>query len=181
MKIAVYCASRLGNEPAFAEGAKALGLAIGSLGHTLVYGGSNSGLMGIVADATLAAGGQVIGVIPRIPEIMSRIHPGLSEYHYTESLGDRKLKMIELADAYVALPGGVGTLDELTDIVSLARLKVNLKPCVLYNIKDFYAPIKVFFDDMVRVGFVQADEFESLLISGDLSAMMAFIERFQRI
>ena len=179
MKIAVYCGSRMGNSTQFAEGALRLGTQIGQNHHELVYGGSTSGLMGIVADAALAAGAHVIGVVPNIPSIVARKHPGLSEYFYTESLGDRKVKMMELADAYIALPGGVGTLDEVTDIISLARLRMNLKPCILFNIDHFYDPLRDFLQSMIHAGFVNPDEFASTLFSDNLTEMMAFAEQFK--
>lgn len=133
MNIAVYCGSASGNRPSFTEGAKALGSWIAQNGHTLVYGGSRTGLMGATADAVLAGGGKVIGVIPDVKLIQERRHPGLTECIETKDMAERKQKMIELADAYVALPGGPGTLDEISEVICLARLGIENKACVLFD------------------------------------------------
>ena len=130
MNIAVYCGSASGNRPSFTEGAKALGSWIAQNGHTLVYGGSRTGLMGATADAVLAGGGKVIGVIPDVKLIQERRHPGLTECIETKDMAERKQKMIELADAYVALPGGPGTLDEISEVICLARLGIENKACI---------------------------------------------------
>ncbi|MBQ5952912.1 MAG: TIGR00730 family Rossman fold protein [Lachnospiraceae bacterium] len=158
MKIAVYCGSKSGNDPAFLQAAKDLGRWIGKGGNTLVYGGATDGLMGAVADAVLEAGGEVIGVMTTMPEIFERKHPGLKNCMVVPNLGERKRTMMELADAYVALPGGPGTLDEISDVISLARLKVDDKPVILMNINGYYEPLRETLDAMVRAEFISADE-----------------------
>ena len=127
MKITVWCASELGADPAFAEAARALGAAIATRGHELVYGGSQGGLMGCVADACLAADGKVTGVTVNVPRIVARRHPGLTCVELTPDLITRKARMIELADAFVALPGGPGTLDEITDVMTALRARIAKK------------------------------------------------------
>ena len=153
MNIAVYCGSVSGNKEQFEKGARALGTWIGEHGHTLVYGGAQGGLMGIVAD------------------------PGLTAYIETKDMAERKAKMIELSDAYVALPGGPGTLDEITDVISLARLGIEDKPCVLLDIDGFYQPLKTVFDQMLEVGFAEKGDFRKVLISEDLGKIGVFLEK----
>ena len=158
MRVAVYCDSKCGNDPAFLQAAKDLGKWIGSRGHTLVYGGATDGLMGAVADAVLEAGGEVIGVMTTMPEIFERKHPGLKNCMVVPSLGERKRTMMELSDAYVALPGGPGTLDEVSDVISLARLKVDDKPVILMNVNGYYEPLKALLDAMADAEFIEAEE-----------------------
>ena len=175
MKIAVWCASELGADPAFAEAARELGEAIAARGHELVYGGSCGGLMGTVADACLAAGGPVTGVTVNVPRIIARSHPGLTRRELTPDLLTRKARMIELADAFVALPGGPGTLDEITDVITLLRARVSTKPIALLNVHGFYDPLRTFFDNMVRLGVADSVDFEKVLVSAELDAALDFI------
>ena len=177
MNIAVYCGSVSGNKEQFEKGARALGTWIGEHGHTLVYGGAQGGLMGIVADAVLEHGGTVTGVLPAVESIQKRRHPGLTAYIETTDMAERKAKMIELSDAYVALPGGPGTLDEITDVISLARLGIEDKPCVLFDIDGFYQPLKTVFDQMLEVGFAETGAFRKVLISEDLGKISVFLEK----
>lgn len=177
MNIAVYCGSVSGNKEQFEKGARALGTWIGEHGHTLVYGGAQGGLMGIVADAVLEHGGTVTGVLPAVESIQKRRHPGLTAYIETKDIAERKAKMIELSDAYVALPGGPGTLDEITDVISLARLGIEDKPCVLLDIDGFYQPLKTVFDQMLEVGFAEKGDFRKVLISEDLGKIGVFLEK----
>ena len=162
MKVAVYCGSKCGNDPAFLQAAKDLGHWIGSHGCTLVYGGATDGLMGAVADATLEAGGEVIGVMTTMPEIFERKHPGLKNCMVVPDLGKRKATMMGLADAYVALPGGPGTLDEVSDVISLARLKVDDKPVILMNINGYYEPLREVLSAMVNAEFIAAEEIDGV-------------------
>ena len=141
MNIAVYCGSSAGSKEAYTIGAVALGMWIAENGHTLVYGGARGGLMGTIANSVLSNGGKVIGVLPQVESIQNRRHQFLTEYIDTKDMAERKAKMIELADAYIALPGGPGTLDELSDIISLQRLHINENPCILYDIDGFYQPL----------------------------------------
>lgn len=176
MKIAVYCGSTSGNREAFTKGARELGTWIGEHGHTLVYGGAQGGLMGTLADAVLEHGGTVTGVLPAVESIQKRRHPGLTEYIETKDMAERKARMIELSDAYIALPGGPGTLDEITDVISLARLGIVEKPCVLFDMEGFYQPLKQVFDQMLEVNFARKEDFRKVLISDSLETIGAFIE-----
>ena len=178
MKIAVYCGSACGTEPDYMAVARELGDWIGRNGHALVYGGSNTGLMGAVADAVLAHNGKVIGVLPDVPLIHERRHPGLSEYYLTDTMSERKDKMIELSDAYIALPGGFGTLDEISDVLCLNRLQLIRKPSVLVNTKGFYEPVRNLILNMIDSGFVGGEEMDMLRITDDVEEIAEFVEGF---
>ena len=172
MNIAVYCGSSAGSKEAYTIGAVALGMWIAENGHTLVYGG----VMGTIANSVLSNGGKVIGVLPQVESIQNRRHQFLTEYIDTKDMAERKAKMIELADVYIALPGGPGTLDELSDIISLQRLHINENPCILYDIDGFYQPLKAFFEEMQTSGFAAKEDFNRVLFSKDLSEIETFIQ-----
>jgi len=144
--VAVYCGSRAGHDPRFAQAAQRLGQALGERGFRLVYGGGRSGLMGQVADAALAAGAQVLGVIPR--RLMARElgHTGVQELRVVDTMHERKLQMAQAADAFVALPGGLGTLEELFEVWTWAQLGLHAKPCGLLDTDGFFAPLVGFLD-----------------------------------
>ncbi len=175
MNIAVYCGSSSGNDPIFAESARILGKWIGENGHTLVYGGASKGLMGVVADAALSAGGKVIGVLPRIGLIQERKHTGLTECIETETMAERKMKMIELADAFVALPGGIGTLDEITEVMTLASIGIIRCSIVLYDANGYYQPLKTVLDNIVDNEFGRREYFSDVLISEDIDEIAGFL------
>ena len=168
MNIAVYCGSGCGNDPRFIEAARTLGRWIGENGHTLVYGGAGKGLMGELADAVLKAGGRVIGVLPGIRLIQERKHIGLTEYIETSTMAERKTKMIELADAFAALPGGIGTLDEITEVMTLISLGIIKGPVVLYDTDGYYQPLKSVLDNMINKEFCRKEYFSDVLISEDI-------------
>lgn len=175
MKICVFCGSAAGHDECYPRWAEELGTWLGSGGHTLVYGGAKAGLMGILADRVLTCGGKVIGVIPDVELIRNRRHTGLTEVIETGSMSDRKAKMIEISDAFIALPGGPGTLDEITDVVTLTRIGVNKKPLVLFDGNGYYRPLKAVFDAMLDAGFAEPCDFSNLLFSSDLEAIGQFI------
>ena len=178
MKIAVYCGSVSGTEPEYMAVARKLGDWIGRNGHELVYGGSKTGLMGAVADAVLKHGGKVIGVLPDVKLIHERRHPGLSECHLTDTMSARKDKMIALSDAYIALPGGFGTLDEISDVLCLNRLQLIRRPTVLVNTRGFYEPVRQLVLNMIDAGFVGGEEMDMLRITGDVEEIAEFVEGF---
>ncbi len=176
MKIAVYCGSGFGNDPAYAEGAKHLGQWIGSKGHTLVYGGGEAGLMGSVARAVYEAGCPVIGVVPGDVEfIKSRPQPYVTELIEARNMSERKEKMLEIADAYIALPGGIGTLDEMSEAITLTKIGVWDKKCILFNQNGFYESFKRVIEDMVAAGFIRAASMGHVLFSADVDEIEAFI------
>lgn len=176
MNIAVYCGSVSGNEVFYTEKAAEFGRWMAEQGHTLIYGGAQGGLMGAISNAVLEGGGKVIGVLPAVESIQKRRHPGLTEYIETKDMAERKAKMIELADAFVALPGGPGTLDEISDVISLARLHLVDAPCVLFDMNGFYQSLKNVLEGMEKAGFAEPEDFTNVLISEDMSEIGAFLK-----
>ena len=169
MNITVYLGSSEGNDPEFKKRTAELGEWIGRNGHTLVYGGAKWGLMGILADHVLAAGGQVIGVIPHFIAERGVIHPGLSRLEYADTMSQRKARMLELGDAYIAMPGGPGTLEEIIEAISLSRLGQHTKPCMLYDIHDYYHELRSVFDKMIQCGFLKESDMKHVLFVKDLA------------
>jgi uncharacterized protein (TIGR00730 family) len=165
--VAVYCGSRFGDCPAFADAARALGAWIGNAGSTLVYGGGRVGLMGVVADAALSAGGSVVGVIPQALMDREVGHTGLTEMHVVQTMHERKRLMAERADAFVALPGGIGTLEEMYEVWSWQQLGYHDKPVALLNVDGYYDAL-LEFNRVMRVrGFVSDAQFGALLVDDD--------------
>ncbi len=162
--VCVYCASATGSDPALGAAAAELGRTLAEAGLRLVYGGGAVGLMGIVADATIAAGGDVVGVIPKGLFSREVAHTGLTELHEVESMHQRKQLMFELADAFVALPGGFGTLEELAEVVTWAQLGLHAKPIVLVDLEGFWQPLIAQFDRMVERGVLKPSN-RSLVVS----------------
>ena len=152
--ICVFCGSAPGRRPSYSRAAEDLGRELAARGLTLVYGGGRLGLMGIVADAALKAGGRVIGVIPRMLIERELAHPGLTTQHVVDTMHERKTLMAEMSDGFVGLPGGMGTFDELVEIVTWAQLQLHAKPVVLANIDDYFNPMYAMLDYAVQEGFV---------------------------
>jgi hypothetical protein len=162
-RICVYCGSSPGARPGYRQAAEELGRVLAGRGIGLVYGGGNVGLMGAVADAVLAAGGQVTGVIPRALEAREVAHTGLDDLRVVGSMHERKALMADLADAFVALPGGVGTLEELVEVMTWTQLGVHAKPCGLLDAEGFYDHLLAFLDHAVQERFLRA-EHRALLV-----------------
>ena len=154
--ICVFCGSSLGNDPIYKQIAQATGQAIAEQGLTLVYGGGRSGLMGVVADSAIQAGGQVIGVITNALVDRELAHTGLTALHVVNDMHERKTKMAELADAFIALPGGAGTLEEIFEQWTWSQLGIHQKPCAFLNIDGFYDGVIQTIQDSVNLGFSQA-------------------------
>jgi uncharacterized protein (TIGR00730 family) len=152
--ICVYCGSSPGKKPEYSIAAKALGKALSERGIGLVYGGAAVGIMGVVADAVLEAGGQAIGVIPKSLAVKELAHENLSELHVVASMHDRKAMMAELSDAFIALPGGWGTLEEIFEILTWAQLGFHEKPCGLLNVEAYYNGLIGFLDNAFEQQFV---------------------------
>lgn len=155
--VCVFCGSAPGARPSYSRAALDLGRAFARLGITLVYGGGRLGLMGVIADAVLQAGGRVIGVIPRMLIERELAHPGITTQHVVTTMHERKTLMAELSDAFVGLPGGMGTFDELVEIVTWAQLGLHSKPVVLANIEGYFGAMYGMLDNAVREGFVTAE------------------------
>jgi hypothetical protein len=166
-RVAVYCGSANGNDPAFRAAAIALGSAIAEAGWGLVYGGANVGLMGAVADAALAGGAEVIGVLPEILSDREIAHTGLTRLETVATMHQRKARMVDLADAFIVLPGGYGTLDELLEIVTWSQLRIHAKPCVLVNAANFWDGLLKFLDSTVAAGFLKPENRKLLRVASD--------------
>ena len=152
MNITVYLGASAGNDPALSDAAKALGAWIGESGHTLIYGGSASGLMGLLAKSALQAGGKAIGVEPRFFVEAGFQLDGITELIVTETMAERKAKMIGLGDAFIAFPGGTGTLEEIAEVMSQVSLGHLDAPCILYNLNGYYEGLKALLRRMVAAG-----------------------------
>jgi uncharacterized protein (TIGR00730 family) len=152
--VCLFCGSSPGASPAYAEAAALLGRTLAGRGRTLVYGGGRVGLMGIAADAALAAGGKVIGVIPEALATRELAHPGVTELRIVESMHERKAMMSELADGFIALPGGIGTLEEWFEVWTWSQLGFQTKPCGLLNVAGYYDHLLAFLDHMTSERFL---------------------------
>ena len=162
-RIAVYCGSWTGDSSVFKDAATELGALIASQGIALVYGGARIGLMGAVADAVLASGGEVIGVIPEALMLDEVVHTGLTRLDVVDSMHERKARMLELADAVIAMPGGLGTLEELFEALTWAQLRFHTKPIGILNVNGYYNALLSFLDDSVSTGFL-SERNRSLLL-----------------
>lgn len=162
--VAVYCGSSEGASSIYREGARKLGQELAKRKITLVYGGANVGLMGEVADAVLEHGGQVIGVLPHFLQHREIAHTGLTELILVETMHERKAKMADLADGFIALPGGPGTLEEYFEVFTWGQLGLHQKPCGLLNINGYYDPLLSMFEMMERERFMQA-KYRSMVIT----------------
>jgi uncharacterized protein (TIGR00730 family) len=167
MRVAVYCGSNNGSGPEFAAAAALLAGELARAGAGVVYGGGRAGLMGVVADAALAAGGEVTGVMPTHLVRREIAHEGLTALHETTTMHERKALMMELSDAFVALPGGVGTLEELSEVLSWARIGLHAKPIGVLDTGGYYRPLLQFFDSMVESGFIRREERDLLFAEQD--------------
>ena len=165
MNICVFCGSSFGNSSIYEEAAKEIGLLISSTNSTLIYGGGKVGLMGVVADAVLKSSGSVIGIIPDFLHKREVAHDGLTELQIVTSMHERKMRMADLADVFVALPGGIGTLDELAEILTWKQLGLVQKPIALLNLNSYFDPLLLLFDKMVSEGFLKQANVDDLLIS----------------
>ena len=155
--VCVFCGATAGDDPAFAEAAKDLGAGLAEAGLTLVFGGGNKGLMGLVASAALAGGGRTVGAIPRFLAEIEIAHHESSELHIVDSMHARKQKMFDLSDAFVALPGGLGTLDEAVEMIAWGQLGRHDKPVILINTHDYWAPLVRVIDQIVSHRFAHRD------------------------
>ena len=166
-RVAVFCGSAFGNNPAFRAEATALGAAIAQAGIGLVYGGACRGLMGAVADAALAAGGEVIGVLPDALSGREIAHNGLTSLELVPTMHERKARIHELSDAILALPGGYGTLDELLEAITWAQIGLHAKPCILINTLNYWNGLLVFLDTAVAAGFIEAKNRTLVLVAAN--------------
>lgn len=174
-RVAVYCGSANGNHPAFLAEARALGTKIAGAGLGLVYGGASVGLMGAVADAALAGGAEVIGVLPEVLSGSEIAHSGLTRLEVVKTMHLRKARMAHLADAFLILPGGYGTLDELMEIVTWKQLRLHTKPCVLINTANYWSGLLEFLDTALAAGFLKAENRQLLQVARDAQVAVELV------
>ena len=177
--ICVFCGSSPGNHPEYLQVARDTGRLIAQRQLTLVYGGGKVGLMGIIADAVLGQGGQVVGVIPQALVDKELAHTGLTELRVVHSMRERKAMMADLADAFIALPGGYGTLEEFCEIVTWAQLGLHRKPCGLLNVDRFYDPFLSQIDVGVRAGFIREQHRGFIQVGDEPQALLARLLLFE--
>ena len=175
MNITVYLGASSGNDPALAAAVRELGTWIGKSGNSLVYGGSRAGLMGELADAALAAGAEVTGVEPQEFIEADLQHEGITNLIVTRDIPERRAKMIELGDAFVAFPGGTGTLEEISEIISNVCLHHIEAPCILYNLDGFYDELEALLDKMVRMGLSTTERQQGIHFASTLDELTALL------
>jgi len=176
--VCVYCGSNAGARPAYAERAMALGNRLAKDRVALVYGGGNVGLMGIVADAALKAGGEVIGVIPEQLVGWEVAHRGVTRLEVVANMHERKARMFDLADGFVALPGGFGTLDEMFEMLTWRQIGIADKPCAFLDVDGFYTPLIAMLDRMVEERFLHTEQRRDLWHGEDIDALMTWMQAY---
>ncbi len=174
-RVCVFCGSSNGANAVYRDEARALGRLLAEAGMGIIYGGAHVGLMGALADAALAAGGEVIGVIPHGLEMRELAHQGLTELHVVVSMHARKALMAERTDAFIAMPGGMGTLDEFFEIVTWAQLGIHAKPCILVNTQGYYDALLQFLNTALAEGFVNARNRALILTVADATEAVSAI------
>ncbi len=170
--VCVFCGSRDGNDPGYVAAARATGAAIARRGWRLVYGGGQVGMMGAVADAALAEGGEVIGVIPRALVTREIPHPGLTRLHVVNSMHRRKALMSSLSDGYISLPGGFGTFEEFFETLTWAQLGIHTKPCAILDVLGYWDPLISMLANASADGFVPPENLELILTDTDIESLL---------
>ena len=178
-RICVFCGSSPGLHPDYARAARDAGTLLAREGIGLVYGGGRTGLMGEIADATLGAGGEVIGVIPEHLRAREIAHEGLSDLRVVGSMHERKAAMADLSDAFIALPGGLGTIEEFFEIATWTQLGIHAKPAGLLNVRGYYDLVAAFLRHAVSEGFLRAEHAATVTISADLPALLDGLRSFR--
>ena len=179
MNIAVYLGSSFGNDPEIKKETEKLGRWIGSNGHTLVYGGSDSGLMGILAEGVLAEEGKIYGFMPEFLVERNRAMESLENLCITKDMSERKKRMLEMADAYIAMPGGPGTLEEISEAISSVRLGLYKKPCMFFNINGYYDALFIYFDKMMQTGFAAEYDFKHVYNAKSLGEIERILKTYE--
>ena len=177
--IAVFCGSNFGVSEVYADAARALGREMAARGIALVYGGTHKGLMGVIADAVLAAGGQAIGVINQRLHDRGHLHPGLSRHEVTTDMRSRKARMAELADAFIAMPGGLGTLEELFEVATLTQLGDHSKACGALNVRGFYDPLRAMLERATQEGFMKPEHRDMVVLEAEPAALLEALAAWQ--
>ena len=177
--LCVFCGANFGRRPAYRETAARVGELLAQRGVTLVYGGGNVGLMGALADACLAGGGQVIGVIPRALEEKEIAHRGLSKMHVVGSMHERKALMADLADAFLTLPGGFGTWDEFCEALTWSQLGLQKKACAFLNVEGYYDALLALTERAAEDGFIRPEHRDLLLVDNDAERLLDRLENYE--
>jgi uncharacterized protein (TIGR00730 family) len=177
--IAVFCGSNFGISDAYADAARALGREMAARGITLVYGGTQKGLMGVIADATLAAGGEVVGIINQRLHDRGHLHTGLSRHEIASDMRARKARMSELADAFIAMPGGLGTLEELFEAATLTQLGDHGKACGALNVRGFFDPMRALLERAAQEGFLKPEHRDMVVLEPDAAALLDALAAWQ--
>ena len=178
MKITVFCGANNGRNEAYKENAIELGKWIADNNHTLVYGGGKVGLMGVIADTVLENNSEVIGVMPQFLVDREISHTGITEFIIVDDMSIRKEKLIDLGDVFVALPGGPGTLEEISQVISWVRVGKKDAPCILMNVDGYYDFLEQYFDKMVEEGFLTKEDRERTLFTGSITEMQEFVTNY---
>ncbi len=177
-RICVYCGSNPGVRPVYADAARELAAALVDSGIELVYGGASKGIMGVIADRVLELGGRVHGVIPEFLKAKEIAHTGVTKLHVVQSMHDRKTTMAALADGFIALPGGYGTLEEIIEIVTWGQLRFHDKPCGLLNVDGYFTPLLAYLDHAVSEGFLKPENRRMLMTESSAAALIGRFERY---
>ncbi len=179
--VCVFCGSNYGDNPVYQEMAAVMGRKLAMAGLKLIYGGGKVGLMGVLADAALAAGGEVVGVIPQAIVDMEVAHLGLTELIVVQSMHERKARMADASDAFIALPGGYGTFEEFCEVLTWSQLGFHAKPCGVLNVGGFYDPLLALFDRAVQDRFVRPEHRELVLADTDVDSLLERLASFNPI
>ena len=179
--VAVYCGSNPGLDVVYADQAIALGQAIAARGMRLVFGGGNVGLMGIIADAVLQKSGEVIGIIPQQLMEWEVAHTGLTELEVVSNMHERKMRMFDLSDGFIAMPGGFGTMDEMFEMLTWRQIGIADKPCAFFNVNEFYSPLVQMMDQRVSQGFLHREQRNDLHVGADIDVMLDWMERYEPV
>ncbi len=178
-RIAIFCGASIGYDKVYAEQAKALGRFLAGKNIEIVFGGGKFGMMGAIADATLEAGGKVIGVMPDFLKLDEIEHTGVQEMIISKNMSERKVIISKMVDAYIALPGGFGTLDEVIEVLTLGQLLIEQKPVALLNTKGFFNHLIAQFDHMVNEGFLKPENRAMVLVDDSIEKLFQKMEKYQ--
>ena len=180
MKITVFCGANNGRNEAYKENAMEVGKWIATNNHTLVYGGGKVGLMGIIADTVLEKNSEVIGIMPQFLVDREISHTGITEFIIVDDMSERKTKLVDLGDVFIALPGGPGTLEEISQVISWVRVGKKDAPCILMNVDGYYDFLEQYFDKMVKEGFLTKEDRARTLFAKSVSEMGEFIDNYNK-
>jgi len=178
LTVCIYCGAAVGRRKAFEEQTRAAVRVLVSQGHRIVYGGAKNGLMGVMADEAIRLGGTVIGVIPALLVDKELLHKGLNEIHVVASMHERKKKMSDLAEAFLALPGGAGTFEEILEQWTWAQLGIHAKPCGVLDLNGYFAPLRMMVDRMVEEGFLHERHRASLILGSTIEDVLLNLQNF---